>query len=56
MQKTCVQFAFRDNTCFTAGNPRLGNKHAGGAASGWFTSRIREMMDKKGTCKAPEFT
>jgi hypothetical protein len=49
-----VQFGFRDKTCFTSGNPRLGNPRRD-AASGWLTSRIRTMMDKKGLCRAPEF-
>ncbi|KAJ5296989.1 uncharacterized protein N7443_007882 [Penicillium atrosanguineum] len=54
VQKTCVQFSFRDNTCFTSSSPRLGSSHRE-AASGWLTSRIRKMMDKKGLCRAPEF-
>ncbi|KAJ5692312.1 hypothetical protein N7462_001735 [Penicillium macrosclerotiorum] len=55
LQKTCVQFSFRENKCYTSGKPRLGNVDAKGGASGWFTSRIRDMVDRKGLCKAPEF-
>ncbi|KAJ6111998.1 hypothetical protein N7523_008059 [Penicillium sp. IBT 18751x] len=53
-QTTCVQFTFRENTCFTSSNPRLGSPHRN-AASGWLTGRIRTMMDQKGLCRAPEF-
>ncbi|KAJ5153165.1 uncharacterized protein N7482_009643 [Penicillium canariense] len=53
-QKTCVQFSFRDSMCFTGTNPRLGSANPT-AASGWLTSRIREMMDMNGICKEPEF-
>ena len=53
-QKNCVQFSFRDNTCFTGSNPRLGKPHRD-ATSGWLTSRVRMMMDKKGLCRSPEF-
>ncbi|KAJ5772250.1 hypothetical protein N7520_002779 [Penicillium odoratum] len=56
IQKTCVQFSFRDGTCFTGSRPRLGISRPGGnAASGWLPSRIRDMMDASGFCRAPEY-
>ncbi|CAG8926357.1 unnamed protein product [Penicillium salamii] len=53
-QKTCAQFTFRDNKCFTSANPRLGNA-ASDATSGWITGRIRELTEKKGMCRKPDF-
>ncbi|KAJ5116307.1 hypothetical protein N7456_000655 [Penicillium angulare] len=56
VQKTCVQFAFRDGACFTSPRPRLGvSRPNTNTASAWFTSRIRTMMDKNGLCRAPEY-
>ncbi|KAJ5652304.1 hypothetical protein N7507_009730 [Penicillium longicatenatum] len=56
IQKKCVQFSFRDGTCFTGSRPRLGVSRTGGStASGWLTSRIREMMDVSGICRAPNY-
>ncbi|CEJ57123.1 hypothetical protein PMG11_05828 [Penicillium brasilianum] len=54
LQKECVQFSFRDNTCFTSSNPRLGSANPA-ASSGWLMSRIHEKMEASGICKAPEF-
>ncbi|KAJ5800879.1 uncharacterized protein N7518_002947 [Penicillium psychrosexuale] len=55
-QTTCVQFAFREEKCFTSLNPRLGHAVPGGdATSGWNTSRIRDMTAKKGVCRKPDF-
>lgn len=55
-QTTCVQFAFREDKCFTSLNPRLGHAVPGGVAtSGWNTSRIRDMTAKKGVCRKPDF-
>ncbi|KAJ5820327.1 hypothetical protein N7474_005918 [Penicillium riverlandense] len=53
-QKGCVQFVFKGGSCYTGGNPRLGNK-ASDAVSGWLTTRIRKMMDNKGLCSAPDW-
>ncbi|KAJ5930524.1 hypothetical protein N7466_006017 [Penicillium verhagenii] len=55
-EKKCVQFSFRDGTCFTGNRPRLGVSRPGSnAASGWLTSRVRGMMDVSGSCRAPEY-
>jgi hypothetical protein len=55
-QKTCVQFAFREGKCFTSPNPRLGHAvPSGDATSGWIPSRIRDMTEKKGLCRKPDF-
>ncbi|CAI7673165.1 unnamed protein product [Penicillium bialowiezense] len=55
--KTCAQFVFRDNACFTSSNPRLGNAvpSGGDATSGWITGRIRDLTEKKGLCRKPEY-
>lgn len=54
--KDCVQFSFREGACYTSAKPRLGNpKPDSNAASGWLTSRIRGMMDKKGMCRKPDY-
>ncbi|OQE38515.1 hypothetical protein PENCOP_c008G06246 [Penicillium coprophilum] len=55
-QKTCVQFSFHDDTCFTSLNPRLGTAvPSGGARSGWIPTRIRAMTEQKGLCRKPDF-
>ncbi|CAG8898836.1 unnamed protein product [Penicillium egyptiacum] len=55
-QTSCVQFAFREGKCFTSPNPRLGQAvPSGDATSGWITSRIRDMTEKKGLCRKPDF-
>ncbi|CAI7578671.1 unnamed protein product [Penicillium glandicola] len=52
----CAQFAFRENTCYTSPSPRLGHAVPGvDATSGWMTSRIRDMTEKKGLCRKPDF-
>ncbi|KAJ5910025.1 hypothetical protein N7504_004668 [Penicillium tannophilum] len=56
VSKKCVQFSFRDGTCFTGYRPRLGvSQTSGSVASGWLPSRIREMMDAIGICRAPDY-
>ncbi|KAJ5210839.1 hypothetical protein N7491_010650 [Penicillium cf. griseofulvum] len=54
-EKTCVQFAFREDKCYTSHNPRLGNPVSGDATSGWIPSRIRDMTQKMGLCRKPDF-
>lgn len=55
-QNTCVQFAFREGKCFTSLNPRLGHAvPSGDATSGWITTRIRDLTEKKGLCRKPDF-
>jgi hypothetical protein len=53
-EKSCVQFAFREDKCYTSHNPRLGNA-LGDTTSGWIPSRIRDMTQKKGLCRKPDF-
>lgn len=55
-QKDCVQFSFRDGTCYTSSKPRLGNPKPGSdSVSGWSPKRIRKMMENKGLCRKPDF-
>lgn len=54
--KSCVQYAFREDKCFTSPNPRLGHAvSSGDVTSGWITSRIRGMVEKSGLCPKPDF-
>lgn len=56
VQKTCMQFAWRGGVCYTNSRPRLGNPSpTGDSTSGFIPSRIRELMDKNGICRTPEF-
>ncbi|KAJ5965841.1 hypothetical protein N7481_012555 [Penicillium waksmanii] len=56
VEKTCVQYVWRGGECYTSSRPRLGNSSpSGDSTSGFMTSRIREMMDKSGVCRSPEF-
>ncbi|KAJ5124156.1 uncharacterized protein N7515_007981 [Penicillium bovifimosum] len=56
VQKSCTQFVYRDNACFTSPKPRLGHAVSGGdATSGWIVPRIRDAMESKGLCRKPDF-
>ncbi|KAJ5306341.1 hypothetical protein N7508_005356 [Penicillium antarcticum] len=57
VSKACMQFSFRDQKCFTASRPRLGNSAAVSAdsTSGWIVPRIKGLMEKTGYCRNPEF-
>ncbi|KAJ5233835.1 uncharacterized protein N7469_005601 [Penicillium citrinum] len=55
-RKTCMQYSWRGGKCYIGSRPRLGSSSpTGDSTSGFLTSRIRELMDKQGICRAPEF-
>lgn len=56
VEKSCMQYAWRGGACYISSRPRLGNSSpTGDSTSGFMTSRIRELMDKSGVCRNPEF-
>lgn len=57
VEKSCVQFSFRDGKCFTGPHPRLGNPSplSDLAVSGWMPARIKKMVEEKGFCRGAEF-
>ncbi|KAJ5780417.1 hypothetical protein N7457_005577 [Penicillium paradoxum] len=55
-QKTCVQFSFRADTCWTSSSPRLGKLVSDkDATSGWIIPRIRSLTESKGVCRKPDY-